>query len=118
MFGAREHLLGRTRDGAYKKAWPNGEPETLRERPGDEFGLIVAAFPKTAEVERDGNNGIGAPFIALGGNKFEELIREPITEPHDFVIFHEEDGAGERVVVDRERPGAIEGIEIGTAEAA
>lgn len=110
--------MRRSRLGAHEYARTEGEAEASRQGARDQFRLVVAAFTLAANVQRDGDNGVSAPFVRLRRDDFRETASEPVSKPSDFVVLHHQDRARERIIIDREGTGALEGVEVRATKAA
>jgi hypothetical protein len=108
----------RARFGAGEEVGPEFETERTRKGPGDELGLVVAAFAKAGGVERYWDDDIRGELFRVAGGEFGKAVREPGGKGSDTVVFYEKNCADHRVIVVGEASSEAEAIGSCAAEAA
>jgi hypothetical protein len=69
-------------------------------------------------MQWDGNYIIGLPLIWRLKDDFRQALGEPLAETRYLLVFQQDDGFGERVVVNREAARLLKGLEVDAAKPA
>ncbi|HXW16741.1 MAG TPA: hypothetical protein VEJ39_00475 [Candidatus Acidoferrales bacterium] len=100
--------------------WPRASPheqkafqfetEAPRQRLGDQFCLVVAAFPEPSGEQRYWHYGIEFTFGIFVADHGFKSRRKPRGQWHDCIVFQQQDGSPECVVVNAKAASAIERV--------
>ena len=84
--------------------------QPARQRPRDQFRLVVAAFALPVRMQRHRHNHVCAERLAFARHNFREARRKPIAQAGHFFIFQQQDGVVQSVVVQPITSRAIESV--------
>ncbi len=68
-------------------------------------------------MQRDGNHSVGLKFLSRVSNYLGKALGKPVSQARYLLVFQKHDRASQGIVVVGEATGALESIEICTAEA-
>ena len=76
---------------AHQQKGSQRNPQAFRERPGDQFRLVVAPLPLPQRMKRNGNYYVRRQSFRIFRHSLREPGREPISQPGHLLIFQQSD---------------------------
>lgn len=84
--------------------------QTARQRPGNQFGLVISALAQARGVKWHGYNDIRLDALWQPLHNFREAIGKPFPERTDSFMFQKKDCARHGRVVESKTPPYVESI--------
>jgi hypothetical protein len=92
-FAAGSHRLRRARPAAGQQIALELQSETPRQRPRDQFGLVMTPLALAVAAERRRDDHVRAPLLRLTLDQFRLPRCEPVAQAREFVILQQQDAS-------------------------